>query len=125
MYKYQEEIIEGIDDAVYKIEEMTEEHYRIHIGYRHTHNFEDENIPIFVEVNGTSRFTQMRNIDECYDNYSRCEIYNFNRVEIDEEVFLDLNKLIDKVLKDNKKREEFYEKLGANLTALNKTLAEI
>lgn len=32
MYAYQEEIIENIDDAIYKIEEMTEEHYRIHMG---------------------------------------------------------------------------------------------
>lgn len=32
MYAYQEKVIENIDDAIYKIEEMTEEHYRIHMG---------------------------------------------------------------------------------------------
>ena len=58
MYKYQEETIDNIDDAIEKIEKMTEEHYRIHIGFRHTHDFEDENIPIFVEINGQHRFTQ-------------------------------------------------------------------
>lgn len=30
MYAYQEEIINNIDDAIYKIEEMTEKHYRLH-----------------------------------------------------------------------------------------------
>ena len=125
MYKYQEEIIEGIDDAICKIEQMTEEHYRIHIGYRHTNNFEEENIPIFVEVNGEFRFTQRTNMDEVYNYYSKCEIYNYNRIEIDDEVFLDLNKLIDRVLTDNKKREEYYENLARNLKAVNKSLAEI
>ena len=125
MYKYQEKVIDGIDDAAYKIEQMTEEHHIIHIGYRHTTDFEKENIPIFVEINGDSRFTQETAADEFYDCKSRCEIWNYNRIEIFEEVFLDLNKLIDKVLKENKKREEFYEKLRANLEALNKTLDEM
>lgn len=125
MYKYQENIIESIDDAIYKIEEMTEEHYRVHIGYRHTNNFEEENIPIFVEVNGDYRFTQQTRMDENYDCVSKCEINNYDRVELLDDIFLDLNKLIDKVLNDNKKREEFYEKLSVNLEALNRTLAEI
>lgn len=125
MYKYQEEIIDNIDDAVYKIEQMTEEHYSIHIGYRHTNDFEQENIPIFVEVNGDIRFTQQTIEDEMYDCKSRCEIGNYNRIEIFEDIFLDLNKLIDKVLKENKKREEYYEKLGAKLEAINETLDEM
>lgn len=125
MYKYQEKVIDGIDDAVYKIEQMTEEHYELQIGWRHTTDFEKENIPIFVEINGNSRFTQETAADEFYDCKSRCEIGNYNRIEIFEDVFLDLNKIIDKVLKENKKREEFYEKLSANLEALNKTLDEM
>lgn len=125
MYKYQEEIINNIDDAVYKIEQMTEEHYVIHIGYRHTTDMEKENIPIFVEINGDNRFSQETIVDEMYDCKSRCEIGNYNRIEIFEDVFLDLNKLIDKVLKDNKKREEYYEKLGAKLEAINETLDEM
>lgn len=125
MYKYQEKVIDGIDDAVYKIEQMTEEHIILQIGWRHTTDFEKENIPLFVEINGNSRFTQETYADECYDMKSRCEIGNYNRIEIFEDVFLDLNKIIDKVLKENKKREEFYEKLSANLEALNKTLDEM
>lgn len=125
MYKYQEKVIDGIDDAVYKIEQMTEEHIILQIGWRHTTDFEKENIPLFVEINGNSRFTQETYADECYDMKSRCEIGNYNRIEIFEDIFLDLNKIIDKVLKENKKREEFYEKLSANLEALNKTLDEM
>lgn len=125
MYAYQEEIINNIDDAIYKIEDMTEEHYRIHMGYRHTNEFENENIPIFVEVNGNFRFTQQTTMDETYDCYSNCELWNFNRIEINDDIFLDINKLIDKVLKDNKKRENFYETLNKKLEILNESLDNI
>lgn len=125
MYAYQEKVIENIDDAIYKIEEMTEEHYRIHMGYRHTNEFENENIPIFVEVNGQFRFTQQTTMDETYDCYSNCELWNFNRIEINDDIFLDINKLIDKVLKDNKKRENFYETLNKKLEILNESLDNI
>ena len=125
MYAYQEEVINNIDDAIYKIEEMTEEHYRIHMGYRHTNEFENENIPIFVEVNGQFRFTQQTTMDETYDCYSKCELWNFNRIEINDDIFLDINKLIDKVLKDNKKRENFYETLNKKLEILNESLDNI
>lgn len=125
MYAYQEEIINNIDDAIYKIEDMTEEHYRIHIGYRHTNEFENENIPIFVEVNGQFRFTQQTTMDETYDCYSNCELWNFNRIEINDDIFLDINKLIDKVLKDNKKKENFYKTLNKKLEILNESLDNI
>lgn len=125
MYAYQEKVINNIDDAIYKIEEMTEEHYRIHMGYRHTNEFENENIPIFVEVNGQFRFTQQTTMDETYDCYSNCELWNFNRIEINDDIFLDINKLIDKVLKDNKKRENFYETLNKKLEVLNESLDNI
>lgn len=125
MYAYQEEVINNIDDAIYKIEDMTEEHYRIHMGYRHTNEFENENIPIFVEVNGQFRFTQQTTMDETYDCYSNCELWNFNRIEINDDIFLDINKLIDKVLKDNKKRENFYETLNKKLEILNESLDNI
>ena len=125
MYAYQEEIINNIDDAIYKIEDMTEEHYRIHMGYRHTNEFENENIPLFVEVNGNFRFTQQTTMDETYDCYSNCELWNFNRIEINDDIFLDINKLIDKVLKDNKKRENFYETLNKKLEILNESLDNI
>lgn len=88
MYAYQEEVINNIDDAIYKIEEMTEEHYRM--GYRHTNEFENENIPIFVEVNGQFRFTQQTTMDETYDCYSKCELWNFNRIEINDDIFLNI-----------------------------------
>ena len=125
MYKYQEQVIEQIDDAIDKIENMTEEHYRIHIGFRHTHEFENENIPIYVEVNGTNRFTQQTLLDNAYDSYSKCEIYNHNRVELFKDIFLDVNKLIDKVIKDNKQRETFYNNLNIELKRLNKALEKM
>ena len=122
MYKYQEEIIEQLEDAIEKLETMTEEHYRLQIGFRHTNNFDEENIPIYVEINGSSIFTQQTNQDQCYDFYSRCDIYNYNRIELFQDIFLNIHNLIDKIIKDNKKREKFYNKLNIELQALNKSL---
>lgn len=122
MYKYQEEVIEELDAACDSIEEMTNEVYRIHIGWRHTNRFDEENIPIYLELNTSNRFVQQTNIDAAYDTYRICEIYNYNRISLNEDIFIELNKLIDKVIEDNKKREKFYEKLNLELKALNKTL---
>ena len=122
VYKYQEKVIEEISDAIDTIEEMTEEHYRIQIGYRHTNKFNQENIPIFLEINGDSQFTQQTNMDSQYDYYSRCPLLNYNRIELFNDIFLDLNKLIDKIIADNKKRETFYNVLNNQLQALNESL---
>ena len=76
-------------------------------------------------MNGNFRFTQQTAMDETYDCYSNCELWNFNRIEINDDIFLDINKLIDKVLKDNKKRENFYETLNKKLEILNESLDNI
>lgn len=122
VYKYQQIVIEEISDAIDTIEEMTEEHYRMQIGYRHTNEFDQENIPIFLEINGESQFTQQTNLDSQFDYYSRCPILNYNRIELFNDIFLDLNKLIDKIITDNKKREKFYNTLNNQLQALNESL---
>ena len=122
VYKYQIEVLEEIEDAVSKLESMTEEHYRLQIGWRHTNNFDEENIPLFIEINGDYVFTQQTEYDCAYDSYSKCEICNYNRVELYSDIFLDLNKLIDRIITDNHKREEFYEKLNKELKALNNAL---
>ena len=110
VYQYQEETIDEIDNACYSIEKMTEEKYRVHIGWRHTNKLEEENIPIYVEINTNNRFVQQTNLDSQYGTYSRCELWNENRVELNNDIFLDLNKLIDKIIEDNKKRKEFIQK---------------
>lgn len=124
MYQYQEEAIDNINDAIDTIEQMTEEHYRVHIGYRND-KLSEQNIPIFVEVNGDFRFTQQTQNDEYYEHYSKCELYNHNRIELFEDIFLELNKLIDKIIKDNKQRKQFYEQLNIELKAFNKSLATL
>ena len=124
MYQYQEEVIDNINDAIDTIEQMTEEHYRVHIGYRND-ELNEQNIPIFVEINGDFRFTQQTQNDEYYEHYSKCELYNHNRIKLFKDIFLRLNKLIDKIIKDNKQRKQFYEQLNAELKALNKSLATL
>ena len=124
MYQYQEKVIDNIDDAIDTMEQMTEEHYRVHIGYRND-ELGEQNIPIFVEINGNFRFTQQTQKDEYYEHYSKCELYNHNRIELFEDIFLEFNKLIDKIIKDNEQRKQFYEQLNAELNALNKSLATL
>ena len=124
MYKYQEEVIDNIDSAIDTMEQMTEAHYRVHIGYRND-KLNEQNIPIFVEINGNFRFTQQTQKDEYYEHYSKCELYNHNRIELFEDIFLEFNKLIDKIIKDNEQRKQFYEQLNAELNALNKSLATL
>lgn len=124
MYKYQEETIEELNDAIDKVEELTEEEYRIHIGWRHTHNFDEENIPIYVTINGRFRFEQQTNMDQSYDFYSQCPLDNYERITLNDDIFLDIVDIIDKIYTDNQKREKFYEKLNAQLKALNKILME-
>ena len=60
-------------------------------------------------------------MDEAHDCYSKCELYNYNRIEINEDIFLDINKLINKILKENAKREEFYNSLNEKLNRLNES----
>lgn len=99
MYQYQEEVIDNIDSAIDTMEQMTEEHYRVHIGYRND-GLDEQGIPIFVEINGDFRFTQQTQNDEYYEHYSKCELYNHNRIKLFEDIFLELNKLIDTIIKD-------------------------
>ena len=124
MYKYQEEVIDNIDSAIDTMEQMTEANYRVHIGYRND-NLNEQNIQIFVEVNGNFRFTQQTRNDEYYEHYSKCELYNHNRIELFEDIFLELNKLIDKIIKDNEQRKQFYEQLNVDLKALHKSLSTL
>lgn len=53
--------------------------------------------------------------------------YNKNQIKkmTYDDIFLDINKLIDKVLKDNKKRENFYKTLNKKLEILNESLDNI
>lgn len=122
MYKYQEETFHQISQAIDKLEEMTEEHYRVQIGFRHTNNIDEANIPIFMEINNDYKFSQQRLLDIQMDCYTKCDIYSKDRIELFDDIFLKIVQIIDTIIQDNKKREKFYKKLELQLKALNTTL---
>lgn len=124
MYKYQEELINNLQDSIMKIQEMTEEHYKLIIGEC---RFTDKReilgtFNVYMVINGEDFFC----IDDGgigYDYYgteiAHCGQYLF---KFDENIFIKLNNLIDKILDENKKREETYENLNRKLEELNKSL---
>ena len=124
-YKYQLETIEELKKAINKIEDLTEEHHRIEIATVIDNNsFEQNNETIFAEINGLSYFTKQSDLDYmmCKDIYRKCEPQYYSRIHFKKNIFLELNNLIDKIIKDNKKRENFHKILNYELKALNETL---
>ena len=101
---------------------MTEEHYRLKIGYIHTNNIDEANIPIFIEINGDYKFSKQNLMDMQYNHHSKCDIYSKDRIELFDDIFLKIVQIIDTIIQDNKKRKKFYQKLELQLKALNTTL---
>ena len=124
VYKYQKETINELKKVVGNLNEKTNEHYRVQIGTTLEDNgFEIEIVPIFLEINGKSNFTKQNEEERFYGNiYRECNLENLKKIYFIKNVFLKLNTLLDKIIKDNKKREEFHEKLNIELKALNNTL---
>lgn len=123
MYNYQEEVVNLIEKSVEKIERMTEENYSVKIGsYTSTRFVEEEVVPIFVEINGKYRFSEETDNDRILGIHSKCYILEENNVKIDDDVFLKLNDLIDKVIEDNTEREAYYERLNHRLQAMVESL---
>lgn len=127
MFKYQAEIMKEIADALKKMEEMTEEKYAIKIGYELNDKTDVlGRLGIYGFVNHEKYFG-----DDDYGlrdgyNYYYGENYEtwFDRFYINEDVFIKLNNLIDKIITDNKKRDEFHENLLNELKSFNKALRD-
>lgn len=121
MYKYQEETIKQLKNAIDNIEEKTEEYYRVKIGtVIDNDTFEAHHLTIFAEINGQSYFTE---VDANYNDIHRsCHLESYNRIHFDKDIFLKLNQLIDQIFKENKERKEFHERLNLELKGLNKIL---
>ena len=126
MYQYQEQTIEEIEKAVTKVEQKTEEHYRLHIATIYDiDSLEPDNEYIYVEINGESRFTIQSDIDYNMSDgtyYRGCQPKNYNRVHFEKDIFLEINNLFDKVINDEKECKKFHERLNLELKALNKIL---
>ena len=127
MFKYQEEIFNELEQAVFNIQDLTDEQYHIRIGY----GVEDELVnqlgrcEIYVHINDYNGiFNCGYNLDG-FDDYAEPKYFRADRVYLYDDVFKRLNKLIDKIIKDNKKRDEFHENLLNELKAFNKSLTNV
>ena len=123
VYKYQEKTIKELIEIINKLEEKTDEHYRREIGITYEDNgFEIEIVPIFLEVNGTYYFTKQNSKEYFHEVYRKCDIEYLDRVKFKKDLFLQLNNLLDDIIKDNKERKEFHDILNRELEILNKSL---
>lgn len=124
VYKYQKETINEIKKCIDNLEKLTEKEYFLKIGdLRDGYNYfgETEWKPIRIILNRGKYFHEY-DAEDYVIQYSYDDFDDDNCVVFDKDIFLKLNKLIDKILKDNKKREAFHEKLNKELEALNKSL---
>lgn len=119
MYKYQEELLNEILKSLKMIEDMTDERYAVYLGEEQDPEAERMGYPtsIYAEINGREYFSM------CDVWYTSSELTHKN-VKFSKDIFLRFNKLIDQVLKDNKEREAFTEKLLNEMKAFNKALKD-
>lgn len=134
IYKYQKEMLKEIKNAVTKIEQKTNERYKICIGqaditkteygaFRNTeHQFDGE---LYLLINYSSSFEVSESVLGIRDGITFSDIDFFNWIKIDKNIFLKLNQLIDKVSKDNTEREQFYNELNMQLKAYNQAMEVI
>lgn len=136
LYKYQIECLKELDKIVDQLETKTKENYLIKIG-EYKHHFHNGQCwttdvgSIFLNINGLfwNYHSQENNFildNDLYENYEGVNIEDLFRwdikIKLDKNVFLKINETIDKIFNDNKKREEFHERLNKELKALNKIL---
>ena len=130
MYKYQKETIEYLKETRKRLEQLTQEKMKLKIG-----EIEGE----FLNKNGTRYYRDKRKLYFCInhkngyqdttfksireDNYTSDYGINENDyLKLDKNLFIKLNKFIDKIYKNKHKREIFHEKLNNELQTLNKSL---
>lgn len=120
MYKYQEALLEEILKSLKMIEDMTDERYSVYLGEEQDPEAERMGYPtsIYAEVNGREYFSMIEDVW-----YTPSELTHKN-VKFSKDIFLGFNKLIDTILKDNKERKEFTEKLVNEMKAFNKALKD-
>ena len=80
---------------------------------------------LYLLINYPTSFKVFRKSDlleELNEDITFSDIDFFSWIRFDDDIFLKINNVIDKILDDNKEREEFHEKLNQELKALNKSL---
>lgn len=124
MYKYQEETLVHLEESKEKLEKLTDSKMSLKIGIIRGE---------YLNTSGTRYCEETRDLYFCINDSNGvfqtvgdigCS-YGINDddfVRLDSDIFIKLNKFIDKIYKNKKEREEFHERLNRELEALNKSL---
>lgn len=124
MYKYQEETLAYLEETKERLEKLTESKISLKIG-----TIRGE----YLNKTGTKYIEETRDLYFCINDINGTfqtvgiigrsyEINDDDFIKLDSNLFIKLNKFIDKIYKNKKEREEFYERLNRELEALNKSL---
>ena len=127
MYKYQIETLEHLKETRERLEKLTDSKMTLKIG-----TVRDD----YLNSRGTGYYTETRDLYLClnYDNETFLTVGDVDKeygvskdtfVRLDSNLFLKLNKFIDKIYKNKRKREHFHERLNFELQSLNKSLIEV
>ena len=122
MYKYQEETLAYLEKSKEKLEKLTNSKMSLKIGtirgeYLNASGYYEETRDLYFCINDSNGVFQTVGDAGC--SYG---VNDDDFLRLDKDIFLKLNKFIDKIYRNKKEREEFHEKLNRELEALNKSL---
>ena len=128
LYKYQIENLKELDEIADKLCGKTKEKYLIPIGscqftYFVNNGYNTDNGTLFLGINHEANFIFIDDFTDIEESFNLTQIFNNDiKIKFDKNVFLQINKKIDKIIKDNKERETFHNKLQQQLEAINMAL---
>lgn len=129
LYKYQIETLQELDKIPEKLETRTNEKYLILISddvkytYFNMNNYITVSSKLYLAVNAEDNFIIIDDLCGDKELFNLTQILNNDiKIKFNKNVFLNINKTIDRIIKDNAAREAFHEKLNYELQALNKNL---
>lgn len=129
LYRYQLKTLQELDKIPEKLETRTNEKYLILISddvkytYFNMNNYITVPGSLYLAVNAESNFILIDDLCGTEELFNLTQILNNDiKIKFNKNVFLNVNKTIDRIIKDNAAREAFHEKLNYELQALNKSL---
>lgn len=132
MYKYQKEILTEIKTALMNIEKLTNEKYEIFMGYEKNTNTPHPHIQgynWYGVINGDNYlkyYAVIRNEEFVDDGGTYISSIKYiDNINIPDNIFLRLNKLIIEITEENKKRDKKHNRLYNQALKLNKELQKI
>ena len=123
LYKYQIENLEELDKIPKRLEERTNEKYLIEIGSAvwtyHSYGWNTMEGNFYLAVNYYKVFIIIDDLTGKKESFTLTQILNSDvKISFDKNIYQNINKCIDKILKDNEEREQYHSKLNNQLKAI-------